>query len=360
MSGRKRYLKIDVLTAARRRVAAMFDAFDRVVVSTSGGKDSTVLLHLVHAEAQQRGQQIDVFFLDQEAEYQATIDLMRVQMALPMVRPHWYQVPVLMTNATSSDELFLRAWHPDERDQWLRPHEPNAVTVAPDAPDRFYPLLEWVESRWGERTAVCVGLRADESPQRFRAVTRSPAYRDWRWTSVGKGGATRCYPIYDWAFRDVWAYIGQQQIPYNRIYDYQWAAQRPERTMRVSNLIHEHAYTCLTDLAAFEPDTYAALSRRLAGVRTAARYAAEPTIYRAGERPAAFATWAAYRAFLLAQQSPELRSRYQHRFAQQPQTESVYRQQCTQLLLNDVEGSVAVRTRESALVARKAQWAKEL
>jgi predicted phosphoadenosine phosphosulfate sulfurtransferase len=50
----KRGLGIDVLTAARQRVSLVFDDFERVAVSFSGGKDSTVLLHLVMEEAVRR------------------------------------------------------------------------------------------------------------------------------------------------------------------------------------------------------------------------------------------------------------------------------------------------------------------
>ncbi|EAA2780639.1 phosphoadenosine phosphosulfate reductase, partial [Salmonella enterica] len=46
-SGRKIPLGTDVLTAARQRIADTFDQFKRICLSFSGGKDSTVMLHLV-------------------------------------------------------------------------------------------------------------------------------------------------------------------------------------------------------------------------------------------------------------------------------------------------------------------------
>ena len=43
---KKVYLTENVLSAAERRIAAIYDEFPRVCVSFSGGKDSTVVLHL--------------------------------------------------------------------------------------------------------------------------------------------------------------------------------------------------------------------------------------------------------------------------------------------------------------------------
>ena len=54
----KKYLGIDVLTAARQRISKVFDDFPRIYVSFSGGKDSSVMLHLV---APRRGAWIEIF-----------------------------------------------------------------------------------------------------------------------------------------------------------------------------------------------------------------------------------------------------------------------------------------------------------
>ena len=48
----------NVLTAAKERISYIFDNFDNIVVSISGGKDSTVLAHLALTEAHKRGRKI--------------------------------------------------------------------------------------------------------------------------------------------------------------------------------------------------------------------------------------------------------------------------------------------------------------
>lgn len=343
--GAKLYLSQNVLDAARERIALVFDRCDPIFVSVSGGKDSSVLFDLAHHEAARRGRLLNVFFLDQEAEYRSTIKVVRAMMQRPGVRPHWVQVPVRMTNATSYTETFLHAWAPGAA--WMRPKEPNAITELSGAPDRFYPLLEWFEQQQPGGAAFLVGLRSDESLHRFNSVTRHPAVPGIDWSSRGKGGATRFYPLYDWTFDDVWTYIADEGIAYNRVYDWQWIKGCDLREMRVSNLIHEKAFRSLSHLQEFEPDTYDSLVRRIGGVRTAALYSQEPTVFSARRRPAQFKTWRAYRDHLLDTYAGDAahKERFLKRFAGQRQSETVYRQQVGQLLINDWENNIPVKQR---------------
>lgn len=108
------YWDITVLEAAKLRISKVFDEFDNIYVSVSSGKDSTVLFNLCLEEAAKRNRKVKLFFLDQEAEYEGTVTIMREMMINPLVEPYWYQVPVRMTNATSYDEPFLYAWGPGE------------------------------------------------------------------------------------------------------------------------------------------------------------------------------------------------------------------------------------------------------
>ena len=50
-------LGIDVCAAAQERIEYTFDNFERVYLSFSAGKDSTVMIHLAADEARKRGTQ---------------------------------------------------------------------------------------------------------------------------------------------------------------------------------------------------------------------------------------------------------------------------------------------------------------
>lgn len=357
----KTYLDQNVLDAARERVAWLFDRFERVQVSVSAGKDSTVLYHLARAEALRRGRTVGVFFLDQEAEYQATVDLMRGMMRAPGVVPLWYQVPIYMTNATSYVEDQLFAWGPGE--PWMREKEPDSIhAIEGDYPKRFYDFFEWVEETQPAGTAFLVGLRAEEGINRFRAVTKHPGIDGVPWTTkTRKAGSVKAHPLYDWGMGDVWRFIHTEGLPYNRIYDLRWQMNcGTYNDNRVSNLIHEMSFRCLPELAALEPDTYAKLVHRLKGVHCAAHHAQGAHLYDVRVLPVGFATWLAYREHLLATMPIDevKRARFKKRFAAQPATEPVHHAQCKQLLINDFENAIPIPKAKTQPVDRFARWRK--
>jgi predicted phosphoadenosine phosphosulfate sulfurtransferase len=340
--GTKRYLGKSVLDAARERLALVFDNFVNVCVSASSGKDSTTLYFLALEEAVRRDRRIGVFFLDQEVEYAGTVVTMRRIMNHPNVVPLWYQVPIYMTNATSFRQDMLHAWGPGEA--WMREKEDIAVKEIPGKyPKRFYKFFEWFERQQPSGSAFLVGLRGDESLNRHRAVSRNPGWRDVRWSTAVGNGSFKFYPIYDWGIGDVWKYIYDNNLPYNPIYDRMYANNHSfYNSMRVSNLIHEKSFRCLTDLQVLEPETYDRVVRRIQGTHCAAMYANGPFMYSSDSLPGKFGTWREYRDYLLETTPYGRKDRFLRRFAKQEATEHVFRQQCKQLLINDWESNIPV------------------
>jgi predicted phosphoadenosine phosphosulfate sulfurtransferase len=348
---------LNVLEAAQERIRWVFDHYARVVVSVSGGKDSTVLHHLALEEAQRRGRKVEVFFLDQEAEYQGTIEQIDVMMRHPAAIPVWLQVPLRMTNATSHRAIWLNAWAPGEA--WMRDRSPLAIAHLEGAPDRFYDIFPWLEKRATEPTAHLVGIRSRESLNRWRAVQANPGVPGINWsTKTEHPESFRFYPIFDWNTGDVWKYIADAGLRYNRVYDQMIALRGAnQRTSRVSCLVHEQAYKALAQLQEIEPETYDRLLRRLEGVHCAALYAEDEHVFKADTLPAAFATWRAYRDYLM-ETTPLAEgkmARFRKRFAGQADDEATCREHVRQLLINDWENNVPVR-RQSADRLRAAWW----
>ena len=58
MASKKMPLHLDVLTASRYRIRYVFDHFEKVYISFSGGKDSSVMMHLVMDEAIKRNRKV--------------------------------------------------------------------------------------------------------------------------------------------------------------------------------------------------------------------------------------------------------------------------------------------------------------
>src|SRR5690606_14119258 len=159
-----------------------------------------------------RGRRIGVFFLDQEAEYQSTIDMIDTMMRHELVEPLWYQVPLRMTNATSHRELFLHAWA--EGEEWLRPKSDISIhRIDRPYPDRFYPFFTWFERQDSTPTAHVVGLRIFESMNRQRTMLKKNGYKHYGWSTACGEASYRFYPIFDWHGRDVWKYIADNALP---------------------------------------------------------------------------------------------------------------------------------------------------
>ena len=62
----------NVYNASIKRIEWIFDTFSKVCLSFSGGKDSTVLFHLMAKIARKRNRRFFVLFIDWEAQYQCT------------------------------------------------------------------------------------------------------------------------------------------------------------------------------------------------------------------------------------------------------------------------------------------------
>ena len=342
----------DVLTAVRKRISLLFDMYDNISLSFSGGKDSTALFHLVNAEAIKRNRKFILYFQDQEAEYQGTIDLVEWAMSQPNVIPMWYQVPIFMTNAASQQQLFLWAW--GEGEKWVREKHPLAIhKIDKKYPKRFHKFNLWAaqenRKKYEGKFVSIIGLRAEESlTRRFIMSRKNKSSNNFEdnslyWLLKDKG-YDKAYPIIDWKYTDVWKYLIENNLKYNKIYDKMYMLGGDLRTFRVSNLVHEKAFRCLTDLQELEPETYDKLEERLQGVHTAAIYGKENLVYSIKELPESFKTWKEYKDFLLSSIHPELKRMFEYQWSRFGDTDDVRanKYMVKRILLCDWEGNITM------------------
>ncbi len=348
----------NVLEAARERMSFVFDQFEQIIVSISGGKDSTVLAHLALVEALRRGRKIGLYFLDEEVVYQSTIDQVDYLMDLfpENIAKIWLQIPFALTNATSLTESQLICWEAGKHKDWMRPKKPFAIQhrmwALEDQTVRdknkgfgFYDVIENFE-RCYTGAAFLVGLRAaGESPNRWRAMVKNPVRigeKNIYWATK-KGSNVALYIVYDWNFHDVLRYIYDEGLRYSKIYDYQFKKGYPISEMRVSSLIHERSFKSICDLPEFEPKTYDKLLKRIKGVALAQEAGRNAKLFRCAKLPKNFKSWIAYRDFLLdTYPDPTKKEIFVGRFARHLVNEHVARQQCRQLILGDYENNLPI------------------
>jgi len=366
---RQVYINKTVLDAARERIKFIFDEFENIIVSVSGGKDSTVLAHLALSEAHRRERRIGVFFLDEEVVYDSTIKQIEYILSLypKNTIPLWMQMEFALTNATSLIESQLICWEAGKHKIWMRPKQANSIKFPPwdrkkeTIRDKnkgfgFYDALDnFQNSR--ENTAFLVGLRATESPNRWRAVSKNPGYKDVFWCTKMKHGNVSMYPLYDWNFHDIWKYIYDNQLKYSNIYDYMYKKGMGLQEIRVSSLIHEKSFKALVELPEFEPKTYNRLLKRIKGISIGNLYGKDSKMLRVSKLPKNFKTWIAYRDFLLATYpDPERKPIFEKRFARHLNNRYVARQQCRQLVLNDYENNLPVDNKPDPREAMIEKW----
>ena len=93
----KKYLDINVYEATQARLKYIFDNFDNIYVSFSGGKDSGLLLNMVldYKRRNNIQKKIGVFHQDFEAQYQTTTDYVTrmFENNINDIEPYWVCIP---------------------------------------------------------------------------------------------------------------------------------------------------------------------------------------------------------------------------------------------------------------------------
>lgn len=281
----KRPLGKDVLTAAQERIAWTFDTFEKIYLSFSAGKDSTVMLHLVMAEAKKRGRKIGLLLIDLEAQYKLTMEHAERCYALykDHVEPYWIALPISLRNAVSMIEPRWMCWDPERREDWVRKPPKLAITDENTIPffTRGMEFEEFVEffGHWyggGKSTACFVGIRADESLNRFRTlIANKSCFEGRKWTTYKAGAIYNIYPIYDWRTEDLWTYTAQAGVCYNALYDRMYQAGLTIHQMRICQPYGDDQRKGLWLYHVIEPETWGKVVARVSGANSGALYARE-------------------------------------------------------------------------------------
>ena len=207
---KKKYLKQNVYEALQDRLRFLFDEFDNLFVSFSGGKDSGLLLNLVIRFRNEHypDRVIGVFQQDFEAQYSATTRYIEKTFARleheDKVELYWVCLPMATRTALSNYEIYWYPWDDTKQNIWVRsmPDHPYVINLRnnPITTYRYRMHQEdlakqfgrWYRNTHGYGSTVCLlGMRADESLQRYNGfLHRKYGYKNTCWISN--------------TFKDVW------------------------------------------------------------------------------------------------------------------------------------------------------------
>jgi len=326
----KIYQQYSVLDGAGSRISKTFDEFEKIYISFSGGKDSTAMLHIVMEEAIKRGRKVGVLIIDLEAQYKDTIDHLEktVEFYKDHIDLHWFCGQLLLRNALTNFEPRWICWDEDKKDIWVR--EKPLLESDLSQYDFYIPKMEfeefmvifgkWYSENGKYKTAAMIGIRANESLHRYRAIVsekKGLMVKDWHWTTkVGKN-LYNVYPIYDWRTEDIWVYHGKYpEKTHNRVYDQMTKAGVKLSDQRLCQPFGDDQRRGLWLYHILEPDTWYKLINRSVGINSGALYVQESgnmTGYNKITKPENH-TWESYCNMLLATLPEKMSNHYKDRF----------------------------------------------
>jgi predicted phosphoadenosine phosphosulfate sulfurtransferase len=192
-----------------------------------------------------------------------------------------------LRNAVSVYEPKWQCWDPDQQDAWIRhpPNRPGAITD-PEFYPFFHRNMEFEDFMVlfgdhygkGERTACLVGIRADESLNRFRTIasTTKTTWGGRQWTSKVTESTYNVYPIYDMTVEDIWTYHARNpERRHNELYDRMHLAGLKPSQMRICQPYGDDQRRGLWLFHLIEPETWARVVARVNGANGGALYVQE-------------------------------------------------------------------------------------
>ena len=323
----KTYNNKDVYTAAKERIEYIFDEFEHICISFSGGKDSGTVLNMCIDEARKRKRKIGVVFIDLEAFYKKTIEFVErmLENNKDVLEPYWICLPMESPNSLSYLEPTWIWWDKEKEPIWVRPMPKKEYVINEENnPLDFYkknmPFEEFIKhfGNWygkGEKTATLVGIRTDESLNRFRAIAGTKSmYKDKNYSTKVNENVYNFYPIYDWSVEDIWTYNGKFQKDYNKLYDLFYKAGVSIHKMRVDEPFGNEAKAGLSMFRVIEPDTWAKVVNRVSGANFGNIYSGNKIMNAHYKLPKNH-TWKSFTFFLLDTLPPEISEHYKIKFS---------------------------------------------
>ena len=336
----KIYKDINVYDAAINRYDIVLNEFDNYYVSVSGGKDSSIMLQLMAQEARKYRKKFSVLYIDLEAQYQATIGHINALIdATKDVVENWYwcALPLSLRNAVSAIQPKWICWDKKDKEKWVREYPTKRKDIVlvtedslPDGWDWFFRGMEFEEfilwfAKWfnethGGKTAAGIGIRSDESLNRFRTIVsdKKERYKNYPWTTRVhcKSKVLNCwnfFPLYDWRTEDDWTAVAKLNLLFNPIYELMYKNGLSIYEQRLCQPYGDDQRKGLDQYRTLEPETWEKVLNRVEGVNFGNIYCRTSLLGNIKSEKPDNLTWEQYAVFLLesiGMYVPEVRDHY--------------------------------------------------
>ena len=258
-----RKLGINVLEAAKERIRNVFSNGVPVALSSSGGKDSIVMMSLVYdmiTAGEIDGSLLTVDFIDEEVIYEEVrriCEQWRKKFMLIGVKYNWWCIEHRNNNcfnALENNENFI-PWDRYEKENWAYEMPKFALTDSPYLVKRTENYQDFLV-RKNRGSIAIIGVRAAESINRRQYLAK---------INSGNGGLSSkniMYPIYDWTDEDVWKYIKDRGLDFPDVYIHMYEAGIGKKNLRVCNLFAIDTAKSMTVLFEIYPELWQKVLKR--------------------------------------------------------------------------------------------------
>lgn len=255
----REYEECDVYERLQARLELIFEEFENIYISFSGGKDSGLLLNLVldYRKKHYPHRRIGVFHQDFEAQYTVTTEY--IERTFERIREeadlYWVCLPMATRTALSSYEMYWYPWDDNKKESWVRPMPDKEYVINLDnnpittyryrmhQEDLAKQFGRWYREAHGEGKTVCLlGMRAEESLQRYSGfLNKRYGYNGECWISRQFKDVWCASPLYDWSQSDVWHANYLFDYDYNHLYDLYYMAGLKVSQMRVASPFNDYS-----------------------------------------------------------------------------------------------------------------------
>ena len=319
---------MNVYEAAKKRIEYLFNEFENVLVSFSGGKDSGVMLEMAYDYAKENNMlhKLSMVHMDYEAQYQMTTDYVEETFKrMSDIGRYWLCLPIYAQCACRMDAAYWIPWEKSKKSIWCREMPQYDYVVNEDnmdfeikksdfeIPRDFY--RSFIEKKG--RTVSLVGIRMQESYARQKVIRSMEGtiskYKGNNYIvdNVANDNLFTAYPLYDWKTEDIWIYNAKFGKPYNRLYDLFYRAGQSIDSMRVASPFNDCGIHTLKLYKVIDPNNWGKMIGRVNGVNMAGLYGGTTAMgWKKITLPKGH-TWKSYCYFLLSTLEPKLRQHYE-------------------------------------------------
>lgn len=314
----KKYLEKNVLDATLERLEIIFQNFENIYFSVSGGKDSSVMVQLANKVAQKLDKKFDVLFIDLEAQYKYTVKHIEELKQLSQIRDFYHiALPIALRNAVSVLQPKWICWEEESEHLWVRDMPEDSINInncpfewfrkGEEFEEFIIQFANWYQKKYKGKVACGIGIRTDESLNRFRTIAfqgRKDTFEGYHWTTRLKVSekyieAYNFYPIYDWRTEDIWGAVSKLDLKFNYIYELMYKNGVSIYEQRLCQPYGDDQRNGLDQFKALEYDTWGKILNRVNGVNFGNIYCKTTALGNIKSCKPEFMSWQEYTVFLL-------------------------------------------------------------